>query len=119
MIKNKVFFLYLLVFFILFSCKTKREIPDNSSSENEFNPIIGKVHLSENGCPYYIEVEQVFVSNLSYYLGKKLYPVQLNQEYQKNNLFIRFNPTISRAPSPESCPVDFVVTLENISIVQK
>jgi hypothetical protein len=112
------FFFVLPLSILFFSCKPRKEI-SNSQSENLYNPIVGKVHLGENTCPYFIEVEQVFVSNLSYYLGKKIYPVQLNEEYQKNNLVIRFNPTISRAPSPENCAVDFVVTLENISIVQK
>jgi hypothetical protein len=44
----------------------------------------GIVHLSENGCPYYIEITQSLIDEIA--VGNKIYPVQLKDSYKKKGL---------------------------------
>ncbi len=104
---------------VLCSCGTIKNQNPNSESKNNFAPFTGTIHLNESGCPYFIDVEQVLVSNWSSYLGKKLYPVQLEDKFKKNGLKLNFNLTVSRAPSPADCQIDYVVSLSNLSISKK
>lgn len=113
------FSLVTFIFFILCSCITSKQTKKDTIQSDDFAPIIGKIHLNESRCPYYIEVEQVLVSNLSFYLGKKLYPIQLEEKYKKNGIKLKFNLTLSRAPSPADCQIDYVVSLSNTSISKK
>ena len=78
----------------------------------------GTVHLNNNGCPYYIEINKCLVSNLEY-LGKTIYPIQLDDKFKKDGLKLKFNFTTSRAMSPTDCLVDYVVSLENVSVSKK
>ena len=90
-----------------------------STQTSDYAPFTGKIHMNESGCPFYIEVTNCFVSNLSYYIGKKIYPVQLEDKYKKNGQKLNFNLTVSRAPSPADCQIDYVVSLTNVSISKK
>jgi hypothetical protein len=80
---------------------------------------MGTVHLNKNSCPYSIEINQCLVSDLSYYLGKTVYPVQLDDKFKKEGLSLNFNFTVSKAMSPTDCQVDYVVVLDNVSITKK
>jgi hypothetical protein len=108
-----------LLFVFISSCHTSKQTAEDTSQTSDFAPYIGKIHLNESGCPYYIEVEQVLVSNLSFYIGKKLYPVQLEEKFKKNGQKLKFNLAVSRAPSPSDCQIDYVVSLSNLSISKK
>lgn len=111
---NKIFFFILLV---IVSCRTSKW--EDSSDKIETTNFTGIVHLNENGCPHFIEISNCLVSNLTYYIGKKVYPVQLEEKFRKEGLIVTFNLTISKALSPTDCQIDYVVSLENLSMVSK
>jgi hypothetical protein len=73
------------------------------------------MHLSENGCPYFIEITQSQIDGLA--VGSKIFPVQIKDSFKKKGLKLAFNAVISRAPSPSECSVDAVGALSNISVV--
>jgi hypothetical protein len=76
------------------------------------------VHLNNNGCPYYIEINKCLVSKIEY-LGKTIYPIQLDDKFKKEGLKLKFNLNLSRAMSPTDCQIDYVVSLENVSVTKK
>ena len=108
--------LRLLFIILLFgSCQTIKN--QNSDFEKPQTVFKGIVHLNEKGCPYSIEITNCYVSNLSYYIGKNVYPVDLDEKYRKEGLKVEFNLNVSKAPSPTDCQIDYVVSLENLSVV--
>ena len=96
--------------FLLNSCCTQKEF----AKEDTFM-CQGIVHLSENGCPYYIEITQSLMDGIA--VGNKIYPVQLKDSYKKKGLKLAFDATVSRAPSPADCSVDGVASLSNVEVV--
>lgn len=106
-----------LILFLIFSCGNGKQLKSKTNKETTIYK--GIVHLNKNGCPFYIEINQCLVSNLSYYLGKIIYPIQLDEKFKKDGLNLKFNFTVSRAMSPTDCKVDYVVSLENVSVTKK
>ncbi len=107
---------YLLTLLLFSSCVGVRS---NHEKSFEIKSFKGIVHLNYNGCPYYIEVTNCLVSNLSYYLGKKIYPIELDEKFKKEGVAVEFDLTVSKAPSPEDCLIDYVVSIQNISLSKK
>ena len=71
----------------------------------------GIVKNSKDACIYIdasIKIEGV-VKN------KTLYPVNLDEKFQKNGSKINFDFTLSRAMQPSGCDVDYVVSVSNVS----
>jgi hypothetical protein len=96
---------------ILFSsCCTQKELVQADSLNCQ-----GIVHLSENGCPFYVEITSSTQDGIS--VGGKIYPVELKDNYKKKGLKLKFNATVSRAPSPIDCAVDGVAILTDIVVV--
>jgi hypothetical protein len=110
--------MYKVVLFLLliYSCGSTKN--QNSNQTKVTTIYTGTVHLNNNGCPYYIEINKCLVSNLEY-LGKTIYPIQLDDKFKKDGLKLKFNFTVSRAMSPTDCQVDYVVSLENVSVSKK
>ena len=75
----------------------------------------GIVHLSENGCPYYIEITESSVDGIA--IGSKIYPVEIKNSFKKKGLKLAFNAVLSRAPSPSGCGVEGVAALSNVVVV--
>jgi len=75
----------------------------------------GVVHVSESGCPYYVEITQSTLDGIA--VGSKIYPVELKDSYKKKGLKLAFNAIISRAPSPSDCTIDGVAALSDIVVV--
>lgn len=102
--------------FLICSCGSSKN--QNKDQSKETTIYTGTVRLNNNGCPYYIEINKCLVSNLEY-LGKTIYPIQLDDKFKKEGLNLKFNFTVSRAMSPTDCLVDYVVSLENVSVSKK
>jgi hypothetical protein len=111
--------MYKLILFLLLICSCRSAKNQHSDQSKVTTIYTGTVHLNNNGCPYYIEINQCLVSNLSYYLGKTIYPIQLDDKFKKEGLKLKFNLTVSRAMSPADCKIDYVVSLENVSVTKK
>jgi hypothetical protein len=95
---------------LLSSCCTQKKIAKKDSLMCQ-----GIVHLSENGCPYFIEITQSQVDGIA--IGSKIYPVQIKDSFKKKGLKLAFDAVISRAPSPSDCNADGVASLSNIIVV--
>lgn len=109
-----------ILFFILtLTCSCRSTRLQHISDSKEPTIYKGIIHMNENGCPYYIEITNCYVSHLAYYIGKKVYPVELEEKYKKEGLEIQFDLYLSKAPSPTDCQIDYVVSLEKISVVTK
>lgn len=109
----KSFFL-LSITALFFSCGTaKKANTDKASTAGNY---YGTVHLSANGCPYYIEIQKSKNTNLEKESFKNVYPVNLDDKYRKDGLKIHFNYNISRAMTPAGCTVDAVVSVDNVSV---
>ena len=111
--------MYKLILFLLLICSCRSAKNQNSDQGNETTIYKGTVHLNNNGCPHYIEISNCFVSNLSYYIGKKVYPITLDEKFKKEGLSLNFNLTVSKAMSPTDCQVDYAVSLDNVSVTKK
>ena len=89
------------------SGQDKPEVTDNESNvteavENELqDEVVGTVHLSDTGCPYYIE------ANINKAI-RLLYPINLEEKFKVEGLKIKFRYGRSKAPSPENC-LDYTV----------
>lgn len=109
---------------LFFSCGTQKEIVDGSNGENgeevvtensgeqteidENYRIIGTVHLAE-GCGVYIEAETAPGEM------KKLYPVNLEDEFKVEAAKIKFDYALSRAMLPEGCDADMTVSVTDVT----
>ncbi len=110
--------MYKLILFLLLICScrsAKNQISDQSKGSTIYT---GTVHLNNNGCHYYIEINKCLVSNIEF-LGKTIYPIQLDDKFKKEGVKLKFNLSLSRAMSPSDCQVDYVVSLENVSVTKK
>ncbi len=81
------------------------------ATEEDMIKIEGLVRLDRPGCPVSIDMT---VGDLFY----TVYPVNLDKQYHKEGLKLKFSYVPSRAPSPESCTADMVVALDNIEIIK-
>jgi len=109
----KITIFSLLLFVIGISCQTNpcKMTADEFEVKGSY---LGKVHLSKKeACPIYITIEGVF-SKSSIVDFHTIYPVNLEGEFKKDGIYIRFNYTVSRAMSPQGCTTDGVVSLENV-----
>lgn len=97
-----------LLLFINSCCSQKELSKTNQSCQ-------GIVHVSENGCPFYIEITSSNVDGIA--VGNKIYPVELKDTFKKKGLRINFNATVSRAKSPEGCSIDGVAVLSDLVVV--
>ncbi len=75
-------------------------------SEADIKLIEGTVHVSDEGCPLYIDVIE---GDLFF----KAYPVNLPTQFQREGLKIKFAYSVSRAPQPEGCTVDKTISVVN------
>jgi hypothetical protein len=64
----------------------------------------GTIHLTDGGCGIYIDAKDNGTS-------KRLYPIDLPEQFKKEGLKIEFSYSLSRAPQPEGCLVDHVVVI--------
>lgn len=97
------------------SCGNSQEIQppaEVNTSSDERQPFTEGVVLQNDGCGWLIEVPNEFGNT-------RFYPVNLPSEFQKNELKIRFVFQPSRARQPESCVVDRVVSVEEVSALEK
>ncbi len=78
---------------------------------DEMIEVQGVVRLNRPGCPVSIDMTNGD-------LFSTVYPVNLDKQYMKEGLKLKFNFAPSRAPSPESCAVDMVVSLSNVVIIK-
>jgi hypothetical protein len=101
-----------ILFFVLSlgSCCTQKEITTKTPLTCQ-----GIVHLSENGCPYYIEITRSQEDGIT--VGGKIYPVELKDSYKKKGLKLAFNAVVSRAPSPADCAVDGVAVISEVVVI--
>ena len=75
-------------------------------SENDIVLLEAVVHVSDKDCPLYVDVVE---GDLFF----KAYPVNLPDELKVEGLKIKFAYALSRAPQPEGCKVDKVISVIN------
>jgi hypothetical protein len=92
------------------SCCSHKDLPVSFAYNCQ-----GIVHLSENGCPIYIEITNSQVEGIN--VGNKIYPVDLADKYKKKGLKLEFFATISRAQSPEGCSIDGVAAIGSVNAI--
>lgn len=115
-----LFFIPITAMFL--SCGTQKEVA-NGTSEGENTEvqttveepnqdgnyrIIGVVHL-EDGCGAYIDAE-VTPGEM-----KKLYPVNLEDQFKVEGAKIKFDYALSRAMVPEGCIPDMTVSVSDVT----
>jgi hypothetical protein len=116
-LKKKEMYRFILILIVFCSCRSAHN--QNSNQGAVPKSFTGIIHVNENGCPIYIEISNCLVSNQAYYIGKKVYPVNLEDKFKKKGLKVHFNLTVSKAPSPEGCNSDYVVSVEDLSVIAK
>ena len=102
--------LFVSLVFGTVSCCSHKDLPVSLAYNCQ-----GIVHLSENGCPVYIEITSSQVEGIN--VGNKIYPVDLADNYKKKGLNLQFYATISKAKSPEGCAIDAVAAVSLVSVV--
>ena len=99
--------LFISIAFLLFSCGTHKELTEEATIEN--HQTLGEVIITDSGC-----IVQIVVSNDTETI--KMYPANLDEQYQKNGMFIYFNYEMSRVMQPSECDVNYTVSVSNVSI---
>ncbi len=105
--------LHLTFVLLILSCKTQSNTTDAVDSQADSSPkYTGIVHVNKDNCPNYIEITNgPEIEN-----PKKVYALNLAKKYLKEGKQLRFNFTYSKAMNPESCNVEAVVVLSDISV---
>jgi hypothetical protein len=112
---------FLFAMLMLSSCGNKQNtvaVADATGNEDlptetstvalEETKIVGTVRVSDSGCPLYIDA-------IDGDKKIKMYPVNLNENLQKEGMRIQFSYTLSRAPQPAECQVEQVVAVSNVT----
>jgi hypothetical protein len=112
--------------FLLVACSTQKEITVNTESvnptlssatetvqdtlyaNNNIMRVIGTVRTTENGCLTYIDAKTIS-GNVT------MYPVNLDDRFKKEGIFIRFTYTPSRAMQPKDCDCNQVVSVHDVT----
>jgi hypothetical protein len=102
--------LFVSIVFGTGSCCSHKDLPVSIAYNCQ-----GIVHLSENGCPLYIEITNSQVEGIN--VGNKIYPVDLANKYKKKGLKLEFFATISKAKSPEGCSIDGVAAIGPVTAI--
>jgi hypothetical protein len=108
----KALFMSLVVLLLVASCKSAEvvatENKDIMEEVSEDGAVSGVVYVSLKGCPVLIIVDSGADQ-------KRLYPVNLPQEFKVDGTKILFNYIPSRAMQPDGCTlIDMVVSVENV-----
>jgi hypothetical protein len=107
-------------FFLFFACGTQKELASNTTEDavevveeikEENMRIVGTVHAGK-GCAFYIDAKTDEGS-------VKMYPVNLDEIYKKEGMFIRFTYAPSRAMQPKDCACDKVVSVSDVTPLRK
>lgn len=109
----KLLFSFTLLLSIVFaagSCCSHKDLPVSLAYNCQ-----GIVHLSENGCPIYIEITSSQVEGIT--VGNKIYPIDLADKFKKKGLNLQFFATISKAKSPEGCSIDGVAAIGSVTAI--
>ena len=96
----------LLLIGTLCSCGNQKLVENSLKGQ-----IIGVVHTSKTGCPLYIDVVDDSQT-------KKMYPVNLAEEYQIDGTRIQFDYANSKAMQPSDCIVDQVISITEITLLK-
>lgn len=70
--------------------------------------IIGVVHVSDTGCKLYIDAQEKDKK-------VKMYPVNLDEKFQKEGMRLKFDYAASRAPLPDGCDAAQVVSVSDVT----
>ena len=111
---NMKIFYILLISTLVLACKTPCKMKHKSESVTKNGAYSGILHLNENNCPLYIEVTGQPDSVWQFHT---FYPIDLETKYKKKGLHMTFDITLLKAPNPEGCAADAVVTMYNINVV--
>lgn len=108
----RAIFIILMVVLLISSCKSVEvfEIENKEVIEEvaHDDSVSGVVYVGIKGCPILIIVDN---GNDQ----KRLYPVNLPQDFKVDGTKISFNYVPSRAMQPEGCTlIDMVVSVENV-----
>ncbi len=97
--------IFLFITLLLFSCGTAKNTDAIMTNQTK-----GKVIISDNCVTIQASVDDKVL---------RFYPVNLNDEFKKENLEILFDYSPSKAQQPTNCSIDMVVTVREVSIVKK
>lgn len=86
-------------------------VQERPMREEDMMDMQGTVRLNRPGCPVSIDMVKGD-------LFTTLYPVNLDRQYYKEGLKIKFSYAPSRAASPESCTADMVVSVSDVEIIK-
>lgn len=95
---------------IIFSCKVGEEIVEAQDQVEdvaetvEDTRVIGLVHTSPTGCPYFIEAKTDDGP-------LKMYPINLEDKFKVDGLRLKFNYNVVKASQPAGCDTDIAVEL--------
>ncbi|TNF49694.1 MAG: hypothetical protein EP305_02135 [Bacteroidetes bacterium] len=108
----KALFTSLVVLLMVASCKSAEVVTTENKDVNEEvtqdGAVTGVVYVNLKGCPVLILVDSGTDQ-------KRLYPVNLPEEFKVDGTKISFNYVPSRAMQPEGCTlIDMVVSVENV-----
>ncbi len=114
--------------FLFFACGSQKEVATNTVNEttdsveeaaedaveettNNYR-VVGTVHTTDKGCGVYIDAKAQDSS-------LKMYPINLDEEYKVEGMFIRFTYAPSRAMQPKGCDCDRVVSVSDVTRLRK
>ena len=116
------------VFFLLLACGTQKEVIVNTDSNSQIESnqaidntitntsdtlrIIGTVRTTSKGCLVYIDAQTNSRSI-------KMYPVNLDDRFKKEGMFIRFTYALSRGMQPKGCECNQIVSVSDVTRLRK
>lgn len=104
---------------ILASCKTGEnavedviDVTDTPEETVIDTRVLGTVHVSDTGCPVYIEAVTE--------TGKlKMYPVNLEDKFKVEGLRLKFNYNPVKVSQPEGCITDITVEVVDPAAIRR
>ena len=89
------------------------EVVDNAATTTANTMrVIGTVRTTERGCLAYIDAQ----TNSG---NAKMYPVNLDDRFKKEGMFIRFTYALSRGMQPRGCECNQVVSVSDVTRLRK
>jgi hypothetical protein len=110
----KLLILTVSICFMMVSCGSSKnaaleEVSEVISETVEQIRIVGTVRLSDTGCKVYIDAKENDGSTF------KLYPENLDANFQKEGMFLKFYYDKTTTELPENCEADMSATLREVT----
>ncbi len=110
-----------ILLFSLACANRKERIQEREAHEGQTTEVVDSVTVTERIIGTVVAASDICPVLIDAQVGEKvvkMYPVNLDEKFQKAGMKLKFSYTLSRAQQPENCDLDMVVVLSDVALMR-